>query len=131
MAARPLRGIVNGKSVLPFLGIFWALQNVFRIKVTHVSKNATYEFPVEKLLDENVEAGSSNLILFSATKEELNEGELATPRTLNTWRTVGVINQCAKENQLARVASSKVTIPVWFLCNAVRFRMMMQLKCQL
>ena len=86
--ARAARGTVNGKSFLPCGTLFPAVKDFFRIKITNVSRNEIYEFPVEKLLDENVEAGSSNLILFSETKEEINEGELATPRTTNAWGTV-------------------------------------------
>lgn len=37
---------------------------------------------MEKILDEDLEEGSSNLILHSEKKEEITEGELATPRIL-------------------------------------------------
>ncbi len=41
-----------------------------------------YEFIVEKILDEDLEEGSSNLILYSEKKDEINEGELSTPRNI-------------------------------------------------
>ncbi|CAF3800670.1 unnamed protein product [Adineta steineri] len=52
------------------------------IKITNVQKNEIYEFLVEKLLDEDIEEGSSNLILYSKKKDEINESELITPQTL-------------------------------------------------
>lgn len=52
-----------------------------RIKITNVHKNEIYEFLVEKILDEDTEEGSSNLILSSEKKDEITEGELPTPRT--------------------------------------------------
>jgi hypothetical protein len=55
---------------------------LYRIKITNVHKNEIYEFSVEKILDEDFEEGSSNLILYSNKKDEINEGELVTPRTL-------------------------------------------------
>ncbi len=53
-----------------------------RIKITNVEKNDIYEFVVEKILDEDFEEGSSNLILYSEKKDEIAEGELHTPRTI-------------------------------------------------
>jgi hypothetical protein len=55
---------------------------LYRIKITNAHKNEIYEFLVEKILDEDFEEGSSNLILYSNKKDEINEGELVTPRTL-------------------------------------------------
>ncbi|CAF3752454.1 unnamed protein product [Rotaria socialis] len=52
------------------------------IKITNVEKNELYEFSVEKILDEDLEEGSSNLILYSKKKDEMNESELATPRSI-------------------------------------------------
>ncbi|UJR31343.1 hypothetical protein I4U23_018839 [Adineta vaga] len=53
------------------------------IKITHVQRNEIYEFVVEKILDEDLEEGSSNLILYSKKKDDTNENELLTPpRTL-------------------------------------------------
>jgi hypothetical protein len=53
-----------------------------RIKITNVEKNEIYEFIVEKILDEDFEEGSSNLILYSEKKDEITDGELSTPRTI-------------------------------------------------
>jgi hypothetical protein len=39
---------------------------------------------VEKLLDEDMEEGSSNILLVSEKKEGINEGELTTPRTISS-----------------------------------------------
>jgi len=55
---------------------------IYRIKITNVHKNEIYEFIVEKILDEDLEEGSSNLILYSKKKDEINEGELLTPRAI-------------------------------------------------
>jgi hypothetical protein len=55
---------------------------IFRIKITNVHRNEIYEFLVEKILDEDFEEGSSNLILYSKKKDEINEGELPTPQTI-------------------------------------------------
>ncbi|CAF1436666.1 unnamed protein product [Rotaria magnacalcarata] len=52
------------------------------IKITNVEKNELYEFSVEKILDEDLEEGSSNLILYSEKKDEISESELATPRSI-------------------------------------------------
>ncbi|CAF3836154.1 unnamed protein product [Rotaria sordida] len=52
------------------------------IKITNVHKNEIYEFSVEKILDEDLEEGSSNLILYSEKKDEMNESELATPQSI-------------------------------------------------
>jgi hypothetical protein len=57
---------------------------MYRIKITNVEKNEIYEFLVEKILDEDLEEGSSNLILYSEKKDEITEGELSTPRTINS-----------------------------------------------
>ena len=70
---------VNGKS-LTRRAVIDVLRSA-RIKISHVEKNEISEFLVEKLLDEEFEEGSSNLLLYSAQKDEINEGELATPRT--------------------------------------------------
>lgn len=55
---------------------------MYRIKITNVQKNEIYEFSVEKILDEDIEEGSSNLILYSEKKDDINESELATPQSV-------------------------------------------------
>lgn len=55
---------------------------LYRIKITNVQKNEIYEFSVEKILDEDIEEGSSNLILYSEKKDDINESELATPQSV-------------------------------------------------
>jgi hypothetical protein len=82
MVVRQCLGIVNGKNN-SFKEYFSFVFNKFdRIKITNVHKNEVYEFLVEKILDEDFEEGSSNLILYSEKKDQINEGELPTPRTI-------------------------------------------------
>jgi hypothetical protein len=71
---------VNGNICDVRNSLFFFILN--RIKITNVEKNDIYEFVVEKILDEDFEEGSSNLILYSEKKDEIAEGELHTPRTI-------------------------------------------------
>ncbi len=80
MVVRQHHGIVNGRIL--FKKDLYCFFGLYRIKITNVHKNEIYEFSVEKILDEDFEEGSSNLILYSNKKDEINEGELVTPRTL-------------------------------------------------
>jgi len=64
---------------LNFVSFFFC----FRIKITNVQRKEIYEFLVEKILDEDFEEGSSNLILTSEKKDETTDGELSTPRMIN------------------------------------------------
>jgi hypothetical protein len=80
MVVRQVHGIVNGNICDVRNSLFFFILN--RIKITNVEKNDIYEFVVEKILDEDFEEGSSNLILYSEKKDEIAEGELHTPRTI-------------------------------------------------
>jgi hypothetical protein len=71
---------VNGNICDVRNSLFFFILN--RIKITNVEKNDIYEFVVEKILDEDFEEGSSNLILYSEKKDEIAEGELHTPRNI-------------------------------------------------
>ncbi|CAF1154399.1 unnamed protein product [Adineta ricciae] len=49
------------------------------IKITNIQRNEVYEFSVEKVLDEDIEEGSSNLILYCKKRDDSNENDLHTP----------------------------------------------------